>query len=129
MYDLTNIFEVFLPQLLLYPNPTDPLNAEAAALQLKSEEDYHKKIKDYVMKHAMPKGRSNKCDLEESKEECKSSKEKSTGECNEKKIENASTNPANEKDEEDDYVEKKHDSELSATSDIEMMDIDDDDDP
>ena len=41
MYDLTNIFEVFLPQLLLYPNPTDPLNAEAAAMQLKDEEEYH----------------------------------------------------------------------------------------
>ena len=41
MYDLTNTFEVFLPQLLLYPNPTDPLNAEAAAMQLKDEEEYH----------------------------------------------------------------------------------------
>jgi ubiquitin-conjugating enzyme E2 H len=36
MYDLVNIFEVFLPQLLLYPNSSDPLNAEAAQLQLKS---------------------------------------------------------------------------------------------
>ena len=46
-----------------------------------------------------------------------------------KKMENLSSNPNNEKDEDDDYVEKKHDSELSATSDIEMMDIDEDDDP
>ena len=58
MYDLTNIFEVFLPQLLLYPNPTDPLNAEAAAMQLKDEEEYHQKIKEYVLQHATPKGKS-----------------------------------------------------------------------
>ena len=126
MYDLTNIFEVFLPQLLLYPNPTDPLNAEAAAMQLKNEEDYHKKIKDYVKRHAQPKGSSIALE-EESKEECKGTTEKSEIE---KKLESASTNQTNEKDDDDDdYVEKKHDSELSATSDIEMMDIEDDDDP
>ena len=33
MYDLVNVFDVFLPQLLLYPNPTDPLNSEAAAVR------------------------------------------------------------------------------------------------
>jgi ubiquitin-conjugating enzyme E2 H len=44
MYDLINIFEVFLPQLLLYPNPSDPLNREAGALMLKDTEKYNDKV-------------------------------------------------------------------------------------
>ncbi|KAM0723726.1 hypothetical protein Q7P37_000716 [Cladosporium fusiforme] len=40
MYDMINIFEVFLPQLLRYPNPTDPLNGEAAALLMKEPKAY-----------------------------------------------------------------------------------------
>jgi len=53
MFDLVNIFEVFLPQLLLYPNPTDPLNGEAAALLLKEPEKYTQKVKEYVQKYAV----------------------------------------------------------------------------
>jgi len=52
MFDLINIFEVFLPQLLLYPNPTDPLNGEAAALLLKDPDRFKNIVKDYVRKHA-----------------------------------------------------------------------------
>ena len=52
MYDLINIFEIFLPQLLLYPNPTDPLNPEAAQMQLKYEDKYKEKIKEYILKYA-----------------------------------------------------------------------------
>ena len=44
MYDLINIFEVFLPQLLLYPNPTDPLNREAGALMLKDTNKFIAKV-------------------------------------------------------------------------------------
>jgi len=52
MFDLVNVFEVFLPQLLLYPNPTDPLNGEAAALLLKQEERYKQKVGEYVRRYA-----------------------------------------------------------------------------
>lgn len=52
MYELVNVFKVFLPQLLLYPNPRDPLNGEAARLLQSNEKDYNKKVKDYVQKYA-----------------------------------------------------------------------------
>jgi len=32
--DLVNVFEVFFPKLLLYPNPFDPLNADAVSLMI-----------------------------------------------------------------------------------------------
>ncbi|EAQ85069.1 hypothetical protein CHGG_09083 [Chaetomium globosum CBS 148.51] len=52
MYDMINIFEVFLPQLLRYPNPSDPLNGEAAALLLRDATTYEAKVKDYVSRYA-----------------------------------------------------------------------------
>ncbi|KAK9322681.1 ubiquitin-conjugating enzyme type E2 [Lipomyces orientalis] len=52
MFDMINIFEVFLPQLLRYPNPTDPLNGEAAALLMREPKAYETKVKDYVNKYA-----------------------------------------------------------------------------
>lgn len=54
MYDLVNVFDTFLPQLLSYPNPTDPLNPEAAALMIKDQKKYEKKVKDFIKKHAQP---------------------------------------------------------------------------
>ena len=45
MFDMINIFEVFLPQLLRYPNPTDPLNGEAAALLMRDPKTYELKVK------------------------------------------------------------------------------------
>jgi len=52
MYELLNIFETFLPQLLLYPNPADPLNGEAAALLMNAPQEYEKKVKQYVQQFA-----------------------------------------------------------------------------
>ncbi|RDL37201.1 putative UBC8-E2 ubiquitin-conjugating enzyme [Venustampulla echinocandica] len=52
MFDMINIFEVFLPQLLRYPNPTDPLNGEAAALLMREPKSYDAKVKEYVIKYA-----------------------------------------------------------------------------
>ena len=45
MFDLVNVFEVFLPQLLLYPNPSDPLNGEAAALLMRDPGQYAARIR------------------------------------------------------------------------------------
>ena len=42
--DLVNVFESFLPQLLSYPNPIDPLNGEAASLYLHKPDDYKNKV-------------------------------------------------------------------------------------
>jgi hypothetical protein len=53
MYDMVNIFEVFLPQLLRYPNPTDPLNGEAAALLMKEPKAYDIKVKGESMKSCL----------------------------------------------------------------------------
>jgi hypothetical protein len=45
MFDMINIFEVFLPQLLRYPNAADPLNGEAAALLMRDPKAYDARVK------------------------------------------------------------------------------------
>uniref|UniRef100_A0A1A9ZVQ4 Ubiquitin-conjugating enzyme E2 H n=1 Tax=Glossina pallidipes TaxID=7398 RepID=A0A1A9ZVQ4_GLOPL len=52
LYDLSNIFECFLPQLLTYPNPTDPLNRHAASLYLHERDKYDSKVIEYVQRYA-----------------------------------------------------------------------------
>ena len=59
MYDMINIFEVFLPQLLRYPNPSDPLNGEAAAMLMREPKSYEAKVKgvsscyDRILRHLL----------------------------------------------------------------------------
>jgi len=52
MFDMVNIFETFLPQLLRYPNPSDPLNGEAANMLMREPKAYEEKVRHYVQKYA-----------------------------------------------------------------------------
>ncbi|KAK9356737.1 ubiquitin-conjugating enzyme type E2, partial [Lipomyces doorenjongii] len=74
MFDMINIFEVFLPQLLRYPNPTDPLNGEAAALLMREPKAYENKVKgiDYVNKYATAEAMENDDDESSDDEEMSS---------------------------------------------------------
>ncbi|RKP11459.1 hypothetical protein BJ684DRAFT_21969 [Piptocephalis cylindrospora] len=54
MFDMINIFEVFLPQLLRYPNASDPLNGDAASLFIRDKEAYEAKAREYVKLYGTP---------------------------------------------------------------------------
>jgi len=43
--DLVNVFSIFLPQLLLYPNAQDSLNGHAANLYQHSPKLYEEKVR------------------------------------------------------------------------------------
>ncbi|OBA22826.1 hypothetical protein METBIDRAFT_36872 [Metschnikowia bicuspidata var. bicuspidata NRRL YB-4993] len=53
MFGLLNIFENFLPHLLRYGNPSDPLNTEALGLMTQNEEKYIETVKKYVQQYAL----------------------------------------------------------------------------
>ena len=50
-YSLLNIYEIFLPQLLTYPNPDDPLNRDAAFLYKTNKRVFASRAKEYIMKY------------------------------------------------------------------------------
>ena len=82
---MINIFDIFLPQLLTYPNPNDPLNGEAAALLMRQPEEYESKVKgksaallilaiahprlDYVQRYATKEGADGSGASEEMEED------------------------------------------------------------
>ena len=51
-YDLSMIFEYFLPQLLNYPNPFGPLNWQAAIMYRDTPEKYKEEVSEYVQIYA-----------------------------------------------------------------------------
>lgn len=53
MFGLLNIFENFLPHLLRYGNPSDPLNTEASNLMTKDLPKYNEVVKEYVQRYAL----------------------------------------------------------------------------
>ncbi|CAN1237251.1 Ubiquitin-conjugating enzyme E2 5 [Linum grandiflorum] len=69
LLDLVNVFEVFLPQLLLYPNPSDPLNGEAAALMMRDRPAYDLRVKEYCQKYAKPEDAGATAEEKESDDE------------------------------------------------------------
>lgn len=52
MFNLVNVFDQFLPQLLTYPNPSDPLNGEAAALMMRDHKSFEKRARESAAKYA-----------------------------------------------------------------------------
>lgn len=48
--------------MLLYPNPKDPLNSDAAKLLMSNETDYKKKVQDYIKKFASESSLNGKDD-------------------------------------------------------------------
>ena len=52
-FDLINIMETFLPQLLTYPNPYDPFNEQAAKLYVNDYNTYKKYVELYNKKYSL----------------------------------------------------------------------------
>jgi len=53
IYSLINIYDTFIPQLLRYPNPDDPLNTEAANLMDSDYEQYKLKVIQHTAENSL----------------------------------------------------------------------------
>ena len=51
-YDLLNILNIFLPELLQNPNAKDPYNSDAAKLYNKCSIKYKQKVQEYIAQYA-----------------------------------------------------------------------------
>lgn len=51
IYTIKHIIETFLPQLLTYPNPDDPLNIEAAKLYNENRIQFERQVKMLIFKN------------------------------------------------------------------------------
>ena len=58
LISLRDVFETYLPQLLLYPEPTDPFNLPAATHLQKAPEEYASYVRAHTLRHAV----SSSCD-------------------------------------------------------------------
>ena len=48
IFNLEHIYNTFLPQLLLYPNPDDPMNEDIAIVMIQSPEEYKALVKSSI---------------------------------------------------------------------------------
>ncbi len=51
-YDLLNVLNIFLPELLQTPNPRDPYNSEASKLYNECQIKYAEKVREYIIQYA-----------------------------------------------------------------------------
>ena len=59
MYNLFNIIDIFLPQLLLYPNPDDPLNIKASDEMINNMELFISNVDENINKFAKSESNIN----------------------------------------------------------------------
>jgi ubiquitin-protein ligase len=53
IYNLTHIYSIFLPQLLMYPNANDPLNIDSTELFLSNIDEFNKNVIKNINKYCI----------------------------------------------------------------------------